>query len=232
MYLTAHRVWSRSVQREAIHTFYYQHPQPLPGPISVAYVADRNPGELVSSAVELPSGGNEVRSYLDLVASDDVAIEALRSSLREYSEDANASGQQWIAGRVVVRFYAGPSICDHGREFFDLRDAILELYQAGRPSSPLVVRVAEREHSVRYSLDEASLLRLRKLRGPDWVMSPSIVIDRDTLHDLEQAHGNVEEHILPALTGLDSIQVSSIGGVRFVTDSGLVPIPPSRKVAP
>ena len=49
MYLTAHRVWSRKHDQDAIHAFHYRHPESLPVPLDLADIADNKPGILVAS---------------------------------------------------------------------------------------------------------------------------------------------------------------------------------------
>ena len=221
MYLTAHRVWSRTSQREAVHAFFYRHATPLIPPIDVSWIADHNPGELLSSSVELPPAGNDVRSYLDIVASEDIGVHGLTALVEALAQD--------VAARSLVvrnfkdtgaRFSAVPSISDRRKELLELGAAIRDLYVRGESHAPIRIRIENRPHSVRYSLDPESDMRLRKLRGPDQTRPAHVVVDRDTLEALEDAQGPIEEQVIPILSGLDMMQIHAIGGVEFLTETG------------
>jgi hypothetical protein len=83
MYITAQRV--RDAEgNTAIHVFRYRHdPERYPFPENPLTVAHHAPGILELHETELPMGGNDVLSYLDLIAPEEVLINAARERLRE-----------------------------------------------------------------------------------------------------------------------------------------------------
>jgi hypothetical protein len=83
MYITAQRV-RNAEGKTAIHTFRHRHDSercPFPeNPLTVPYQA---PGVLEVHEAELPMGGNDVLSYLDLIAAEHNPIAAARERLRD-----------------------------------------------------------------------------------------------------------------------------------------------------
>jgi hypothetical protein len=233
MYLTAHRVWSRTLQREGVHAFIYRHSEPLRSPIDIAWIADHEPGKLEASLVELPAGGNEVRSYLDIVAHSDLSVSEFADALGELVDAVRATDATvaYSGGiNVACRFYANPAAISSSSsrvdEVLTLGRALRRLYERPCTNLPLVVRAETGDRSIRLSLDPASGQRVRELLGPGWRIPPSISIERDTLEDFEATQGTLFQHLIPVLTGLDTRQIEALGGVRVVTMTGHeIPIP-------
>jgi hypothetical protein len=101
---------------------------------------DRHPGRFVEQQNDVdPPGGNEVRSYLDLVAPDDSAIEPIRQALDLVAIDVGAEGGAVVrsAFGIGVRF----DVCElrlrgHERaEFTRLKERLLS-FLADRPPRP------------------------------------------------------------------------------------------------
>ncbi len=73
MYVAAQKVLRAATQQTGIDTYLYKHgPRPPPG-ISwenpdLDAVTTESPGELASAAMDVPAGGNRVKSYLDVVS--------------------------------------------------------------------------------------------------------------------------------------------------------------------
>lgn len=220
MYLTAHRVWSRQLNRKGVHAFYYRHPAPLKAPVDIAWVADHEPGELASSLVELPAGGNEVQSYLDLAAPSELSLDEIATALDQLAGAVRREGAAVVhsqSGEIACRFYAHPtSISSPLEEVATLASAVRRVYEDGRKNAPLLIQVEEHE----LSLHPESIRRLRDLLGPDWQIPPSINIDDDIRADFETLHGPIFQHLIPVLTALDVHQIEAIGGIRFVTQEG------------
>jgi hypothetical protein len=222
MYLTAHRVWSRKQDRDAIHAFHYRHPLALTTPIVVADIADNNPGELVRSSVVLTPRGNDVWSYLDLVAAIPVPNEELTRTLDAIVASVrNGAGTvaEGTADNVAWRFYANPNrIASRTGEARELGDALRAIYAKPKAYEPLVIRIERDLHVVRLRLDPASADSIRSLFGPDMAVS-TVTLDHETLEVFESLRGPTYEHVIGVVTGLDPEQIESLGGVRFSRES-------------
>jgi len=223
MYVTAHRVWSREQRRDGIHAFVYRHSEPLKKPIDLEYVADFDPGELEASHVELPAGGNEVRSYLD-VAADDLSAHDLTEILDRFVDVVRTkqlSVYSRFDGDVASRFYANPALIPScADEALALSSVLRRLYERPRVKTPLLVHVDDQERGIRLSLDPDSGSRIREFVGPDWLAPPGLYIEHDTWIDFAATYGPILQHLLPVLTGLDTHQLEAIGGIRIVTRTG------------
>jgi hypothetical protein len=83
MYATAHRV--RSPQGvEGVNAFLHKHGPDFSWPSEPWRLPEENPGRIVIQKVAIEPGGNNVRSYLDVIAPDDVEasdIEAVFAGL-------------------------------------------------------------------------------------------------------------------------------------------------------
>jgi hypothetical protein len=112
MYLTAQRVFSKDGQ-EGINSFYYlhrPHKQPKPTtPADLVSVAENNTGKLLVnvSLPEVKPGGNRVKSYLDIVAHDDVDEKALHIALNKFKteiEETKMGPIFFFYGSIGFRF--------------------------------------------------------------------------------------------------------------------------------
>jgi len=89
MYITAQRVTPDNGRSSGVNVYYHQHAAPLApnsewGNTEVDHVAYENPGELISSRVEVPAGGNTVLSYLDVVADNAASAGDIRAALNDF----------------------------------------------------------------------------------------------------------------------------------------------------
>lgn len=132
MYAVAQHVWSRRSGREGVNCCLYLHEGSRMDWTSpdVWTAIDRHPGRFLEQRNDVdPPGGNEVRSYLDLVAPDDGAIEPIRQALDLVAIDVSAEGGAVVrsAFGIGVRF----DICElrlrgHERaEFNRLKERLL-----------------------------------------------------------------------------------------------------------
>lgn len=81
MYATAHRVVSPRGET-GINAFLHKHGTAFPWPTEPWRLPESDPGVLVwDNGPEVPAGGNHVRSYLDVLAPDDVGVEELDAAL-------------------------------------------------------------------------------------------------------------------------------------------------------
>jgi hypothetical protein len=96
----------------------------------------------------------------------------------------------------------------------DLWEAARAIYEHPPVSVPLVVKVEEAAEGLRLRLDDASGVRVRAVLGADWSV-PRILVEAEAARDFERLHGNLFEHLIPVLTGLDAHHVAALGGIRF-----------------
>jgi hypothetical protein len=63
-------------------------------------------GELVNQAISIPPGGNEVRSYLDVIAPDETTTQELRSAVVLFVDRSRGRTLPWAEtiGRCTFRF--------------------------------------------------------------------------------------------------------------------------------
>ncbi len=229
MYLTAQRVRTRSGE-EGINTFLFAHrDRSVPGMSweapDVALVAEQHPGAVIVQRLEQEAGGNDVLSYLDVVADDALGLTRLRAALSATSHDPGR-GATWSLGPVSFRFLmANANPRDERAELQSLREhalLLLRIRGGGTPSvtgnEPLQI-MAEDEAGlgVVYRLDPESERRLRGLR-PGYI-SATVNIAYEDRSLLASLWGSDEYHqqIALALTGLSDHELARLGGVR-VTD--------------
>jgi hypothetical protein len=121
MYLTAQRV-RRTDGLEPIHSFLHLHGA-APFPADPLSVPQHHPGQIVKSNVTSPGGGNDVLSYLDVIARDGVWNEAARwrrgsssdwwyYTLEPFAELMGRRPLPWVieAGAIHVIFNAAPRL--------------------------------------------------------------------------------------------------------------------------
>ena len=86
MYLTSHRVKSKE-DAEGINASIYRHGDSFVVDEEASHVPEKNPGEFVSRKVQLKPGGNDVRSYLDIVAADSTTAEEIQRVYEVFEQD-------------------------------------------------------------------------------------------------------------------------------------------------
>lgn len=125
MYLTAQHV--RSIHgQEGINVFRYEHGpytwQGLP-PLGIP---DQNPGELVAQQISVPPPGNVVRSYLDVIAPDEVLWPEIRPAFMAFVGQAQLQTFPWqgVFGRCYFRVGMDRELSDSWRH------EIANLYRA------------------------------------------------------------------------------------------------------
>lgn len=227
MYLTAHRVRSRDGQSLGINVFLYDHHgESIPGMSwdapEVRRVEER-PGVLVGDSVDLVPGGNEVLSYLDVVAADGVVPGLLVEALRQAEATVGSGGLPFESrgGRVAIRFGAQTGLEGSEQEEFRALEerAILLLSSPTRSlktgAPPLEAEVALDEQGFQCALTPESIRRLRPLKGPTW-RPARISVSHDTAADFQMIHADLKRELIPMLTGLQLEQVLALGGFRFI----------------
>lgn len=94
MYVTAHRVVTPR-HEEGINAYFYQH-----GPCLWARPPrpEENPGELVNTLLTVSEvGGNHVRSYLGVIAPDDVLWPQIEPMFLQFVESSRVTPFPWEA---------------------------------------------------------------------------------------------------------------------------------------
>jgi hypothetical protein len=117
MYATAHRVVRASTGETGINAFLHTHGEHFPWPQEAWRLPETNPGVQVRDNVELSPGGNRVRSYLDVLAPDNVSPDEIDVALTGLwlelvADEAAAPAATgplpnplvYQRGRVVLRF--------------------------------------------------------------------------------------------------------------------------------
>lgn len=136
MYLTAQRVVSRD-GRTGINVFFHLHkysnPPKLINDSDVISVAESNTGELVKERCNITPGGNRVKSYLDIVASDEIDEQELITALNSFRSDIVEEKMGpilRIIGKVGLRFNAEFGLYDTiVDEYKELKEKALSLFQ-------------------------------------------------------------------------------------------------------
>jgi hypothetical protein len=95
MYLTAHHVVSPATQRKGVNTFLYFHDGQAWEHLSPPDVPQQNPGILRAQSISVAPPGNRVRSYLDIVAPDDVRWEDVHVGLMEFAGRRQSGPLPW-----------------------------------------------------------------------------------------------------------------------------------------
>ena len=104
MYLTSHHVRAPSTKQEGVNSFLYVHgaqtwQEPPPG------VPDENPGTLLAQSISIRPPGNRVRSYLDVVAPDEVKWDEVRIGFMDFVGRSQRNPLPWngLSGRCYFR---------------------------------------------------------------------------------------------------------------------------------
>jgi hypothetical protein len=139
MYLTAQKVVSQD-EKEGINAFFHLHrtvklPKPL-SKLDVISVAESNTGELVEDKCDINPGGNRVKSYLDIVASDTIDEKSINEALdafrKKISQDKMGPIVD-IVGVIGLRFGAEIKLYQTlTREYLALRKKAMSLFRTVR----------------------------------------------------------------------------------------------------
>jgi hypothetical protein len=104
MYLAAQHVRSVSGQ-EGINAFHYAHSGYLWHGLPPQGIPDQDPGVLVEQIINVPPPGNAVRSYLDIIAPDEVFWPEIRPAFFAFVSHAQGQPLPWqgVFGRCSFR---------------------------------------------------------------------------------------------------------------------------------
>lgn len=220
IYLTSQLVRSSRFKQSGVNAFRHHKPGPIPAgePRDVLGTVAEDPGEVAAVSVTIPPGGNSVEAFLDIVADDGLKdLDAALADFRASVLGARTNDQTDRVRNAVIRFYA---IGDRTAKYDQLGGAVLALH-AGRETGPLVVIVGRHEEATILSLDQGSVDRLRRFHGTAW-NAPRLRIADDVAAAFEQYVGDIKEHLVAVLTGLDLHYVRGLGGVQFRSAEGRV----------
>jgi hypothetical protein len=220
MYLASQRVRSRD--RSGINVFLYRHRDgdiPWEDP---KRIVENMPGELASSEVEVPPGGNEVLSFLDIVAMDGTDPLALQNLVERLRDVAVRTGVAAADG-VGVRFaMTGNGQAD--REWVELAGRALQLLAHPPPlkwrseDGLVIVREADTSGLV-FTLTSASVAKLRELLGSRWT-PPRVHVSHETMSDWSNAGFDVYEQLVMVATGYRLAELLPLGRVRVEDSRG------------
>lgn len=224
MYIVAQRVISPAGQSGVNAFLFFHGDQEIPGMSwsnpDVGAIADAHPGTLVLQRVERPPGGNDVVSYLDLVAPDSIGIERLGQILLE-SPAPSSNSATWSRGPMAMRFLS-QSPGDHVSEFEELRKhAALLLLRPGdarltsgqRQPIRIIAQDVPGVGTV-YQLDPDSSARLLENGTP--TTTARLLVAYEDMAELRRIWGDNEYHAQVALvlTGLSREALQQAGGYQ------------------
>jgi hypothetical protein len=133
MYLTAHRVVANN--KNGINIFLHLHTngeQPVMNSIStIALVAEKNTGTIVDDNCDLLPGGNRVKSYVDIVANDNISQDDIKNAINAVKTKISSVELpfQEIISSVGIRFGAEIGLYDMiVQEYDDLTNAAMMLF--------------------------------------------------------------------------------------------------------
>jgi hypothetical protein len=230
MYATAHRVRKTKGGEGAINAFLYIH---APGDLAMSEagpnideIASGNTGRLALQIENLPSGGNEVLSYLDVAADEETPRERIVAALSRFAQSLPRSlpaAERF--GGVAVRF--GPKLGTpwQHEEYAHLRDGILRMLRTVPPTTPteshpepFLIRATEDEEGTTYALDEGGARWLQALHLGMFAHA-RLGVTHESKSDFQRLVGDLHAEVAQALTGLSLDQIETLGGVRIVKDS-------------
>lgn len=226
MYLAAQRV--RSGSRTGINAFLYRHP---PGEIpwrDPARVVEQMPGELVSQDIEMPPGGNEVLSFLDVVAGEAVPKLAIVDQAEKLRTAVVQAGVVTGDG-VGMRFSAGQPGTERSElEWNALWRKAGDLLANPQPLPPwrtgdgLIITRVDDGNDLVFALMPATAEKLRKLRGAEW-KAPKLTVSRRTMDDLKRVSMfDAYEQIATVMTGSSLPQLLLFGRIHVENERGEV----------
>lgn len=237
MYLVSQRVRSSS-GLVGTNSFLFVHgSSPIPGMSwkspDVEIIAETDPGSLLLQRAEVPAGGNDVLSFLDIGVADSTSLEELRRFLRRVPSPT-ACDVMWSMSPISIRFSCEVSM-DPEAEFDALkRQAELLLlipshHEPGRISGvALTVHAIDEEGiGVVYELETNSAQRLR-LHGTLGNVA-RLHVPYENMEMLKQLWGEslYHEQVALILTERTAQQLSDLGGYRIIHQpmdlSGLAP---------
>lgn len=137
MYVTAHRVTDKGGHAE-INGFLYSH-EGADWDVPPCGIPDERPGKLIRQSVPLLPGGNDVSSFLDVVAPDGEAWSDIERCFATFVAGAHGQPLPWVGvvGRCLFRFGLNMGLAPRWRsELAHLYQAVESLAVSDRASTP------------------------------------------------------------------------------------------------
>ena len=235
VYLTAQRIRSRgktslgtsSTEGTGISVAYYRHghdmlPRLPTGVPDISRISTTDPGSLVSSASDIPPGGNDVLSYLDVAAPDHISPDELWRHLGAVESKVVAAGlpDKWEDRDVAVAFFVhGITGVRARHEFAALKNRLLAHLRTTRNPSgrgdPFTARLVLQDGAWELQWLPATKQRLTDL---GFAAGRSVLISYDVGDQWAASGlpGPLIAHALAAIAGVDLHELVVRGGVRVV----------------
>jgi hypothetical protein len=96
MYIAVQHVVSPSTGAEGVNAFYYQHAPLTWSGAPPKSIPDQDPGTLVRQSIVVPPPGNSVRSYLDIIAPDDIPWREISEAFFTFVSNVQRLPLPWI----------------------------------------------------------------------------------------------------------------------------------------
>jgi hypothetical protein len=243
MYVTAHVVRaSRFDGRRGVNAFSHLVTTALDDAISVSATFEliaQDAGRLAGCFIELPPGGNEVESYLDLLVPEQSQVEAALQEARLKIVDSASLPNPPLHIEASIQHgmfrFSGAEGWEPLAVFEQLKDSALRASREAQ--APLRIyttqEMAEDGGEVLFfRLEPPTAERLRKIHGSDWRALP-VGVHEDVHHQFVDTHGPLMPRIIEVLTGLSEKDIEGLGGLVVVSPSGEIsrPVPAAQWLA-
>lgn len=228
MYAGAQRVRNR--ERAGINTFLYMHgSSPIPitsaGYPDLDEVANHQPGRLVRTLTDVPRGGNDVLSFLDVVAPDAIATPELTHHLEHASAEVAMTDLPKIwyvqAARIAIKFWALNLSGEPARQEYDaLKRRLLHILTGDHvvtTDSPFDARLIKRTDAYELIWTPPAKARLIAA-GFQPVASLRLAYDVVDQWKASELPGPLVAHCLAAMANTDLHELVRRGGVRVLTE--------------
>jgi hypothetical protein len=222
IYATAHVVRARRFEsRIGANAFLHRPAGDLPRDEDLRSALERvghAPGQISGCSIEIPPGGNEVESFLDLLFAEEVTLSNALARVRHQLESTDSLDTvARLDSQIIFRFHVSPRI-ERWSAFDRLQASLLDAARSPRPS-PLKI-LLERTHDLLiFRLDSTSKERLRKLHGTGWSGDP-LKVHFDVADGFEAARGSLLPHVIEVVAGLGRKHLEGLGGIVVETHGG------------
>lgn len=231
MYAGAQRVRSR--ERSGINVFLYSHgsvpvPCTVTGHPDLREIADLQPGRLLRAASDVePPGGNDVLSFLDVAAPEDVQISDVISCLERAQSEVASTGlpRTWYAQtvKVTLMFSARNLSGEPARQEYEaLKRRLVRLLSGDHTvvaNDPFDAQLVKRSDDLELIWTSQAKSRL-VAAGFHPAASLRIAYDVVDQWNVSSLPGPLLAHALAAMAGTDLHELVRRGGVRVRTDAG------------
>lgn len=227
MYATAQRV--RREGRDGINAFVFSHASEAFGNIDwehpdLPLIAREHPGDRRAERVDITPGGNQVLSFLDVVARDDTPIDRIRSAVSAVGSRVTQTGHpERTEGAIPVWFNFAPTERPRLHEVFNaLSRSLVELLEgsgsvAELPTPIRILRTMDDDGSCFYQVDSRDLSRVQAAIDPSAVIRPArIHVGQDVVPAFEAIHGPILSHVILAVTALEMDKLRELGGYEVI----------------